>query len=349
MFYEEFTILMEFDVVIIGAGPGGLHCGKLLSEGGARVLILEKNELIGKKVCAGGVTWNGFMDRIPHEIIEQSFQSQKIVTTYQSLKISRPHPIVATVNRQNLGKYMAAAAQKSGARLAPGAYVETITDSKVHYRYQGNRYEAGYSYLAGADGSMSKVRSHLGLKTNFYGIGINYNYSGNYPEMVWNFNPELFGCGYSWIFPHRTNSSIGVYAGNSKMTPALLDSNLKRWLSGLGIELKNSKIEAEKICIDFHGWKFGNKFLIGDAGGFTSPLTGEGIYPAIVSAEAVSHSILYRQEAHPDLDKVINKHKKHKMMVQLAGTSNLLATFLSELTAFMLRSGVISFEKFEMV
>ena len=45
----------SFDVVIIGAGPGGLQCAAELEKADKSVLILEKNRLIGPKICAGGM------------------------------------------------------------------------------------------------------------------------------------------------------------------------------------------------------------------------------------------------------------------------------------------------------
>ena len=35
------------DIIVIGAGLGGLFCGALLSKEGHRVTVLEKNPLIG--------------------------------------------------------------------------------------------------------------------------------------------------------------------------------------------------------------------------------------------------------------------------------------------------------------
>jgi len=35
--------MTAFDVIIIGAGPGGLNCAKILSQKDLKILILEKN------------------------------------------------------------------------------------------------------------------------------------------------------------------------------------------------------------------------------------------------------------------------------------------------------------------
>ena len=60
-------------MVVVGGGPGGLKCAETLGEAGKKVLILEKNEIIGPKVCAGGLTRKAFdfLGR-PEEIIEKN-------------------------------------------------------------------------------------------------------------------------------------------------------------------------------------------------------------------------------------------------------------------------------------
>lgn len=43
-----------YDVVIIGGGPAGLMAAGVAAEGGAKVLLLEKNEILGKKLLISG-------------------------------------------------------------------------------------------------------------------------------------------------------------------------------------------------------------------------------------------------------------------------------------------------------
>ena len=47
----------DYDVIIVGAGPVGGHLGRILSERGLEVLMLEEHQEIGKPFqCAGLVT-----------------------------------------------------------------------------------------------------------------------------------------------------------------------------------------------------------------------------------------------------------------------------------------------------
>jgi heterodisulfide reductase subunit A-like polyferredoxin len=46
----------KVDVLIVGAGPAGLSCAKALGDSNLNVLVLEKNKIVGPKVCAGGIT-----------------------------------------------------------------------------------------------------------------------------------------------------------------------------------------------------------------------------------------------------------------------------------------------------
>ena len=43
----------SFDVVIAGAGPAGLKCAETLGGSGLGVLVLERENAVGRKVCAG--------------------------------------------------------------------------------------------------------------------------------------------------------------------------------------------------------------------------------------------------------------------------------------------------------
>lgn len=341
---------MKYDAVIVGGGPGGLRCAAFLSERGVKVLLLERQKSFGKKVCAGGITWGGLITSLPEKLIQKTFSSQRIRTRHQDFKIDAGKPMIGTVNRRDLGAHMAELALRHGAELKTGCRVIDIETDRVLFTEGNSAHQVSYEFLVGADGSNSKVRKFLGLDNppTKHGIGLHYLVPVGGTEMVWNFDSELFGSGYSWIFPHHSCASVGCYLPDSSMAPRLLKKNLDRWLVDQEIRTDGCRFEADKINIDYRGWRFGNRYLVGDAAGLASPLTGEGINPAWVSAEAVAATITEVDYQPEHLQRIIKRHHTHQTMSRIAGRSWLMSVLLSEFSALLLRFKLIGFEKFEM-
>ncbi|MBU0943738.1 MAG: NAD(P)/FAD-dependent oxidoreductase [Proteobacteria bacterium] len=341
---------MHVHTLIIGAGPGGLACARILAEKGSACLVVERKKVIGPKVCAGGITWSGLISRVPQELAEKSFPTQHICTPWQKVRIDEQTPIIATVNREKLGQQMARQAMAAGAIIRIGTIVRTIQKRTVivQDRISGEKEEISFDYLVGADGSSSLVRRHLGLKSKRLGIGINYQIPGNVKEMEWHLNNSLFGNGYAWIFPHSDTVSIGAYADKETMGPTQLQTSLLSWAGRQGFQLDNQQARAEYINYDFQGWNFGHTFLIGDAAGLASGLTGEGIYPAIVSGEQAALTIINPEHCNTIMAALIERHDQHKRMVRLSGKNGFLNSLLAELMTLGLRSGMIKFNKLEM-
>lgn len=344
---------MRYDAVIVGGGPGGLHCAKILAQNGVKTAVLERNRKIGRKVCAGGITWSGLMNEVPEHLIQNIFHHLTIRTLLQSNTLRSDQPMLATVNRLELGSYMAQQAQDAGADIYAGALMEHIDSDTVYYRFQEKKHQLRYDYLVGADGSHSKVRTYLGIDCGKMLTGIAMHYLVEYgdvksEDMIWNFNPWSFGSGYSWIFPHRDHLSVGAYLADGTISPQDLKKNLDTWLARQQIDTTTMRFEAEKIQIGFSGWSFDKCFLVGDAAGLASPLTGEGINPAIISGEAAALKILNESYEAKKLEQLISRHQKHSFMVKTASRGRLVALILSELCAALLRCRLVSFKKFEM-
>lgn len=341
---------MHVHTLIIGAGPGGLACAKILAERGIDTLVLERKRTIGPKVCAGGITWSGLISRVPEALAEKTFPEQYIKTPFQSTCIKEQTPIIATVNRERLGQYMAQLAMTAGAVLRTGMMVRSISEKSalVQDRTTGKQFTIHFDYLVGADGSSSLVRRYLGMTSEQLGIGINYQIPGNISKMEWHLDNHLFGNGYAWIFPHSETLSIGAYADRKTMGPGKLKASLITWAARQGFSLEKHPAKAEYINYDFKGWNFGHTFLAGDAAGLASGLTGEGIYPAIISGEQIAHTIATPDHSPAIMNSLIAKHDKHSHMVAISGKSGLFNSILAELVTLGLRSGMIKFSKLEM-
>jgi len=334
----------SFCTIIIGAGPGGLACARMLAAQGEQVLVLEKNSRIGPKVCAGGITFAGLRSMVEPGTEEAAFPTQHIFSLLQHVVVREKEPIVATVDRFRLGQMMAARAMAAGAEIRIGIRVEKIGPG--YLEAGGRRY--AFTYLVGADGSSSLVRRYLGLPTLEVGVGIQYWLPQSYPEMEWHLDHRYFGTGYGWIFPHREKVSVGAYAGRTGWPAGKLQKGLRCWLEKREMPLKDLRAEAALINFDYRGWKFGNVFLVGDAAGLASPLTGEGMYPAVISGEAAAGAILGLPQFDGRMEALLQKHRRHLFFQRLAGKSAPLNRVLAELLGLSLRAGILRFHSLEM-
>jgi len=336
--------MQVFDTIIIGAGPGGLSCAATLAGLGQDVLVLERNSRVGPKVCAGGVPKSSFTGEVPEKIIERSFNKHCILSNWQKVTISSAAPIIYTVSREKLGQWMLEQALAAGATIQTRAPVVRITSASVITK-EGR---FGYRHLVGADGSSSIVRRHLGIATSHTGTGINYQVPGNFDNLEWHLNASLFHNGYAWVFPYKGSASIGAYACNTLYQPRVLLQKMHQWAQKYGIDLDQTKPRAALINYDYRGWRFGNTFLVGDAAGLASGLTGEGIYPAILSGKTVAHVIMNDRYDCSALERLIRKQRIHRQMLGLTSQNKLFSKLLLEFLLFWLRPGMVPYRALEM-
>ncbi|MFP3984218.1 MAG: NAD(P)/FAD-dependent oxidoreductase [Desulfurivibrionaceae bacterium] len=335
---------MHFQTIIIGGGPAGLACASVLADQGIDTLLLERRNRIGPKVCAGGITWSGASQYIAHHIIEKQFQKQYITSSLQKAVISSNEPIVSTVDREKLAQWMVGKARNAGALIKTGEQVTEIDEERVRTKTQSYRYD----FLVGADGAASLVRNYLGLPVARIGVGIQYHLPESFPDMVWHLDPKIFKTGYSWIFPHRHKTSIGAYACRQDIRPARLKAGLHHWMDRQGINRKGLTPEAALINFDYRGWRFGRRFLVGDAAGLASGITGEGIYSAILSGEDAAHCIADQDRSSPELSKLIKRHKLHTGLLSLIGRNRLTMKTMPELLIIALRLGLLNYQALEL-
>ena len=336
--------MKKYHTIVVGGGPGGLACATKLAESGIEVLLLERNKTIGPKVCAGGIPWSGLSQFIPAEIIERSFSEQYIKTAWQEVTINSPDPIICTVDRAQLGSWMADKAQAAGVTIQKGSPVIKISADSIQTRED----TIGYTYLVGADGSSSMVRRFLRCPTKKLGVGINFHIAQKLERMEWHLDSALFNTGYAWIFPHKQRASVGAYAYRKNMSPKLLEKKFSLWAEKHAIKLHKHAPSAALVNFDYQGFHFGNIFLVGDAAGLASGLTGEGIYPAIISGEAAARTILDKKHDDQRLSRLIKKHRIHTKVTEFAGKNKTGCKFIMESLVFALKKGLIHFSALEM-
>ena len=280
----------KFDVIIIGAGPAGLSAAKILGENKKKVLLIEKNSEVGDKICAGGLTFKDFEFNIPESLAEKSFYSMKVHCFNEIWEIKKERLFVVTIDRKDLGQWMLEEVQKQeSVEIRLNSEVTEVKDNSIILK---DGQEIEFDYLIGSDGSMSVVRKYLKLPTQDVFVAMQYVIPKVFPDLEVFFDQDLFGLGYAWIFPHKNSTSVGCGSDTRSQKSKNIFNNFQEWLKSNNIDVGDSKLQTFPINFDYRGFIFGNKFLVGDAGGFGSGLTGEGIYFAIVSGQEAAKKIL---------------------------------------------------------
>lgn len=285
----------QYDVVIIGAGPGGLRCAQILGDAGKNVLLIEKNDVVGPKICAGGLTRKTIIYLrnlgLPEDLIEQRFDGIVFRTKKWRTYIDFGKAFVYTIDRANLGQWqLQELAKMESVTVQTGTHVEQVT-KKCIVLSTGEKIT--YDFLVGADGAHSIVRKFLGIKTKLYGVAFQHIIQAKkYKEIEIILDSTLFHSWYAWIFPHRDCVSIGTGYFPRIVSGAKARKKFDQWLLREKIDVGTTKFEAHPINCDYRGFHFDNIFLVGDAAGLASGFTGEGIYQALVSGDEVAHTIL---------------------------------------------------------
>jgi geranylgeranyl reductase len=124
--------------------------------------------------------------------------------------------------------------------------------------------------------------------------------------------------------------------------------SLKRWAAARKIPVAGLKARAGLINFDYRGWRFKNIMLIGDAAGVASGLTGEGMYPALVSGETAARVIINPDYHCNELQRLIKKQQKHRRIVEFSAKNRLVNIITMETLILALRLGLIPFSMLEM-
>lgn len=327
----------KFEIIIVGAGPAGLRAAKVLAEAGKKVIVLEKNPVVGPKICAGGAFPKIFQQGIPEGLIERKFNLIKTHLSGRTYNIKSRDYLLATVDRRNLGQWMAKEAEKAGAKILTNSQVISIEKDKVILKNSQTFY---FDYLIGADGGASLVRKYLNLPIRF-ALCYQYTLLQPFENLEVFYEPKLFGAGYGWIFPYKNFTKIGCGSDLKFHNGNQLKENFHSWLKKMGINYEGSELEGQIINYEYRGYQFGNIFLIGEAGGFVSGLSGAGIYPGLISGQEIAKRILNPKYRPKITSMLISQKFQEKVLDVLNLNRTLMEYFFKIMTLYLFFSTVL--------
>jgi geranylgeranyl reductase family protein len=318
----------QSDVLILGAGPAGSFAAERLARGGVSVALFDGRPEGEPKACGGGVTakalkaWPLLLGAVGRTVSELEMYSPS--GKHLHLQLDEPFAIYSRIA---FDSYLRERARAAGAKVVS----EKITPRGTTRTENGwtlrsaNGTEWSGKMLVGADGANSAIAKKLAGPLQAADMEVAFGYRAPLPEQgeaptVIAFLPGWVG--YAWAFPRLDHISFGIATTQDAFEHKALDELLWRFMLGYYRQRENGKTniwensrnradvvieknlgataeryaaripgladqtwETRRACDE--GWA-----LLGDAAGFADPVTGEGIYYALRSAELFAEAFL---------------------------------------------------------
>ena len=313
----------DYDVIIVGGGPGGSTAAYLLTKFGFHVLIIDKENFPRPKLCGGLLTQKTFrvLNRVFGETESSladkhilNFRADNYEIFYKDKPLLKKHSEIPFlfVERRIYDSFLLEKAREAGAEIIEGEKVKAIDLSTTEVvTSTGRRFRS--KFIVGADGVNSVVRKELFSAGRVDGrewgrnlaTGLEVFINRDETTKAVDHPLVFFGFvrwGYSWVFPNRDVIVAGSGGLNTTNRSDLLKS-FHNLLSSLNLnEGRVSRIAGHPIPYgNFLRRPVSENFLlVGDAAGFADPITGEGIFYAQRSAELAAWAI--RECAHNNRD-----------------------------------------------
>lgn len=314
-------IRRRYDVVVVGGGPAGAVTAWALARRGLHVAVLERARFPREKVCGDFVEPRGLRlldamgclqaleatSPLPITHVAMFMQSRCAyrgrIPFYGEKPGLLPHGYI--IPRQALDAVLLDCARRAGASVheacAATGFARDGRQVTVTAR-RGNE-DTGVRglFVVGADGTRSTVAQGAGLlrddprymavSQRAYVEGV----AAEQGEAAFFFDSDLFP-GYGWMFPmsgERANIGVGILAETrtryAVSVPRLFQSFVEKLRSAhpgcARLRLASKPLGG---IVKTYGGSGPNHFdggvLVGDAGCFVDPITGEGITPAAESA-----------------------------------------------------------------
>ncbi|MER3427248.1 MAG: hypothetical protein C4334_03970 [Pyrinomonas sp.] len=300
-----------FDIAIVGAGPAGSFAAELLARTGARVALFDGRPHKEPKACGGGVTSKA-LRAWPHLLNAPSRTITRVEMISPSgkrlpLRLREPFAIYS---RRALDGYLRLRAERAGAEIFKTRASDFARDGRIWTIRAKSGSVLRAKFLVAADGANSSFARRLAERIANADMEVAFGYRGPLTREVATVISFLPGwAGYAWAFPRLDHICFGIAVGQEGFDHDALDNHLRRFI----VDYYNPRAASKEPPVDIDrlplvryaaripglsaetldrrrtvgdGWA-----LLGDAAGFADPVTGEGIYYALRSAELFAQSL----------------------------------------------------------
>ncbi len=332
--------MQNYDVIVIGAGPGGSSAARFAARSGLKTLLIEKRPDIGSPVrCGEGISkgWMPECDLKPDSRwISNEVKGARIYGPSERKPVNLTPEIAGNVvgyviERDKFDKDLASLAASEGAEIwvkspATGVIMDGVRVAGAKVRHNGTTEEVRANMVIAADGFESEFGRWAGLESvilakndiiscleyRMVGVDADLEYADFYLG-------SSAPAGYLWVFPkgeREANVGLGV-ALTAVKDRGEIRNYLNNWIRkhpgfsrGKTIQLISGGVSVSNVRDSF---TLPGLVLVGDAGRLTDPLTGGGIANACVSGKMAAE---VSKEAIESSDFSSEMMKKYERMVK---------------------------------
>lgn len=303
-------------VAVVGGGPSGSCAAEILAKAGIATWLFER-KLDNAKPCGGAIPLCMVSEfDLPDNIIDRKVRNMKMISPSNrevDIHLENSDEYIGMCRREVLDSFLRNKAASLGAHLINGLVqsIETGTNREgpytLHYSDFSNGSLTGdiktleVDVIIGADGANSRVAK--AMDAGDYNMAIAFQERIRLPKDEMSYYEDLaemyVGSDvspdfYAWVFPKYDHVAVGTgtMQKNQSMIKglqkAIRNRASKRLLMGEVI-----KVEAHPIPEHPRPRRVvGRMALVGDAAGYVTKSSGEGIYFAAKSGRMCAEEIV---------------------------------------------------------
>ena len=307
---------MTLRVAVVGSGPAGSSAAETLAKAGIETYLFER-KLDNAKPCGGAIPLCMVSEfDLPPQIIDRQVRKMKMISPSNrevDINLDNEDEYIGMCRREVLDGFLRDRAAKLGATLI-NATVHKLdipqnnTDPyTIHYvdhsegGAQGIAKSLKVDAIIGADGANSRIAKEIDAGDYNYAIAFQERirlpeaqmaYYNNLAEMY--VGNDVSTDFYAWVFPKYDHVAVGT--GTMQVNKA----SIKQLQAGIRARAARKLVGGQIIKVEAHPIPehprprrvVGRVALIGDAAGYVTKSSGEGIYFAAKSGRMCAETLV---------------------------------------------------------
>ncbi len=307
---------MTLRVAVVGSGPAGSSAAEILASSGIETYLFER-KLDNAKPCGGAIPLCMVSEfDLPPHIIDRKVRKMKMISPSNrevDINLVNEDEYIGMCRREVLDGFMRDRAAQLGANLINATVhkldipLNNTAPYTIHYvdhsegGAQGIAKTLKVDVVIGADGANSRIAKEIDAGDYNYAIAFQERirlpqdkmaYYNELAEMY--VGDDVSTDFYAWVFPKYDHVAVGT--GTMQVNKA----SIKQLQAGIRARAAKKLVGGKIIKVEAHPIPehprprrvVGRVALVGDAAGYVTKSSGEGIYFAAKSARMCAETIV---------------------------------------------------------